>query len=388
MSTQRLTANNEQGSFHLRLDLSGQSSWEDRIAEPSEALLRTIADLHSAQPRNIVVEACVSDSPDSYDPLASAAREMVRGVVGSAALEFAEMGCRVNTVVTSNVTNGDDIEFTVSHLAEDDDSGFTTGATIDISRPGPAPSAPGDTLALVTGGAGGLGRAAAERLSSEGYHVVISDLPGDHLELTGHELGVEAIGADLGDPDDLDRLRNHPALDGVNALFLHHGVGASSRLDANYDEKTGHRSVSVNGTSVWRAFSHFRPALERAGNSTAVMLSSVAGLQAEPGNGAYGAAKFAVVGYVKGNQNQLATQGIRLHSLCPGPIDTPLMRSIFAGFARDLGVTPEEFTAERLRGIPLKRAGDPHHIGAAAYLLARLSSPGVILAPTGGEVLT
>jgi NAD(P)-dependent dehydrogenase (short-subunit alcohol dehydrogenase family) len=313
---------------------------------------------------------------------------MVRGVAGSAALEFAEMGCRVNTVVATGETPASDVEAVVAYLRSDDDAGFTTGATIDLTEFGVTPKSPRETVALVTGGAGGLGRAAAERMHAEGFRVIISDLPGNQLDKTAEELGVESIGADLGNPAELERIRRNEALNGLNALFLHHGVGASSRLDENYDSADGHRSVSVNGTSVWDTFNTFLPALQASGNATVVMLSSVAGLRAEPGNGAYGAAKFAVVGFVKGNFRQLASQGIRLHTLCPGPIDTPLMRAIFAGNARDLGVTPEEFTSQRLGGIPLKRAGQPHHIGAAASLLARLGSSGIVLAPTGGEVLT
>lgn len=388
MAIQRITRDSDKDTIRFELNLAGGESWEERIADPSEVFLKEIAGAFDTHPKSIVIAARVSDGPVSADPLALAAREMVRGVAGSAALEFADMGCRVNTVLSTSETGDHEIRVVNDYLSSDEDAGFTTGATIDLTEPGFDPPKPSETLALVTGGAGGLGRAAAERLYAEGYRVVISDLPGEQLDEAAQEIGTESIGANLSDPADVERVRTHPSLDGLNALFLHHGVGASSRLDSNYDANAGHRSVVVNGTSVWSTFNYLRPALEGAGNATVVMLSSVAGLQAEPGNGAYGAAKFAVVGFVKGNVERCASAGIRLHALCPGPIDTPLMRSVFAGFARDLGVTPEEFTAERLGGIPLKRAGEPRHIGAAAYLLAQLATPGVVLAPTGGEVLT
>ena len=238
------------------------------------------------------------------------------------------------------------------------------------------------------GGPGGLGRAAAERLSTEGRNVVITDLPGENLDQAGEELGVVAIGANLGSQADLSQLANDPQLEDLTCLLIHHGVGASSRLDSHYDKVAGRRSIDINGTSVWATFSAFENLLKAKKSSTVVMLSSVAGLAAEPGNGAYGAAKFAVVGYVEGNVERLRSSGIRLHALCPGPIDTPLMRSIFAGFARDLGVSAEQFTADRLGSIPLKMSGTPEHIGAAASFLASSSSTGLILAPTGGEVLT
>lgn len=374
----------------ITLDLSGQGDWTERVADPSDWLLRTVASLFGSGATNVTVSAKISDhSATTIDPLRLAAGEMVRGVAGSAALEFAETGCRVNTVLWTGESDPSDVQSTLDYLGNDVDAGFTTGATIHLLDKAVAPeSTTRDGVVLVTGGAGGLGRAAADRLVAMGRSVVISDLPGDQLDHAASELGVPAIGANLSDVESLEALVQSPHLEGLDTLLIHHGVGASSRLDSHYDAAAGLRSIAINGTSVWRTFEMLRPRLAQQPSSTAVMLSSVAGLTAEPGNGAYGAAKFAVVGYVRGNYHALTEDGIRLHALCPGPIDTPLMRSIFAGFARDVGLSAEEFTANRLGSIPLKMAGSPHHIGAAAAYLSQLAAPGIVLAPTGGEVLT
>lgn len=375
-------------SGFVSLDLSGDSSdWNGRISMPSVWLLQTIAGLHTEGLESITVDAKVSAV--ASDDLSEAACQMVRGVAGSAAIEFAELPTRVNSLIWSGASGAADLELARNYLQSSVDAGFTTGATIRLDSPPIEKSNnQNEGAVLVTGGAGGLGRAAAERLIGEGKQVIISDLPGDMLDQAADDLGIEGVGANLCSPGDIDRLVKHPSIQGVRSLFIHHGIGASSRLDENYDSHSGKLSVEINGTSVWATYQAFKGLLGRHGSSTVVMLSSVAGLNAEPGNGAYGAAKFAVVGFVRGNVERARQHGIRLHALCPGPIETPLMKSIFSGFARDLGISLEEFTNRRLGSIPLKKAGKPHDIGATASLFCNLSATGVVLAPTGGEVLT
>lgn len=386
----RVSSKKVEDSILIELNLGGNGAWEQRVADPSAALLEAVASQFSKPDiESVTVSAKVSDSNASVDPFAAAAAEMVRGVAGSAALEFAEKKIRVNTVIWDFQSNPVDVSSTLAYLSSANDAGFTTGATIHLEGQ-PATSTPPslDGVVLVTGGAGGLGRAAAEKLIAEGRRVVITDMPGDALDKAAEEMGIPFLGANLSDSSDVARLVAWDAADGIDTLLIHHGVGASSRLNDEYDVKSGLRSIAVNGTAVWQVFEGFYPALKKQTSSTAVMLSSQAGLVAEPGNGAYGAAKFAVVGYVRGNAARVKADGIRLQGLCPGPIDTPLMRAAFAGFARDLGISAEEFTAQRLGQVPLKRAGDSAHIGAGASYLSRLDAGGVILAPTGGEVLS
>ena len=386
----RLTHTSAGNSVQVDLDLTGSGSWGERIAQPSAELLELIAGFFSkTDVESLTLSAKVSGGSSKGDEYAQAAAEMVRGVAGSAALEFAEKKIRVNSLIWDGESNPSDVSTTTKYLSSADDAGFTTGATIRLEGQ-PATSTPPslDGVVLVTGGAGGLGRAAAEKLIAEGRRVVITDMPGDALDKAAEEMGIPFLGANLSDSSDVARLVAWDAADGIDTLLIHHGVGASSRLNDESDVKSGLRSIAVNGTAVWQVFEGFYPALKKQTSSTAVMLSSQAGLVAEPGNGAYGAAKFAVVGYVRGNAARVKADGIRLQGLCPGPIDTPLMRAAFAGFARDLGISAEEFTAQRLGQVPLKRAGDSAHIGAAASYLSRLDAGGVILAPTGGEVLS
>jgi NAD(P)-dependent dehydrogenase (short-subunit alcohol dehydrogenase family) len=362
--------------------------WVERVERPSKRILAEMVSLGS---RENLESVTLSAYAGGTDELSSAAVAMVRGIAGTAALEFGPRNIRVNTVVHDAGSDQQDVAETLAYLSDAVAAGNTTGGTIDLRvKPGLSQLTPSprDGVVLVTGAAGGLGRAAVEAFIAAGREVVITDLPGAALERTAQELGVPAIGANLGDASEVERLAADPLLARIDTVAIHHGVGASTRLDEHYDERLAERSLVVNGTTVWRVLNAVLPAIDRNGGGTIIALSSQAGLVAEAGNASYSAAKFAVVGLVEGLTSQLAARGIRIHALCPGPIDTPLWKAAYEGFAKDLGVDPADFLAERLSTVPLRRIGEPSHIGAAALYLSRLNGTGVILAPNGGEVLT
>lgn len=365
--------------------------WGGAVEAPSRALLGHLSRVAGGDDvRSVTV---VVKTGGDQPVLATAAVEAVRGVVGAAALELGSVGVRVNAVVLDDTVSDADIVTTVGYLTDDVAAGYTTGATISLHTPAylrstvPA-GADAHGVALVTGGAGGIGRAAAVSFQRAGHDVVLTDLPGDALDRAAEELGVPALPCDVAEPPALDRLAGEALLrDGVAVLVVHHGVPASTRL-ASLDSAVADRSLTVNGTAVASLVDRFTPLLRLGDPGTVVALSSQAGLVAEPGNSAYCAAKFAVVGLVRAVAPQLAVEGVRIQAICPGAIDTPLLRRAFEGFAADLGISDEEFTAQRVAGMALGRIGRPAEIGASSLFLSRLQATGVVLAPTGGEVLT
>jgi NAD(P)-dependent dehydrogenase (short-subunit alcohol dehydrogenase family) len=297
----------------------------------------------------------------------------------------------VNTVVLAEASPAADVALTLAYLADDERSGFTTGATIDLASnsASAAAAAPADAQPiLVTGAAGGLGRAAAESFLAAGRAVVITDLDTPALWRTAGELQVQALACDVTSASEVATLASHESLrSGISALVVHHGVGGASGL-ADLDGRIRDRSLRVNGTGVWTVIDGLREPLRSGSAGSVVVLSSQAGLVAEAGNAAYCAAKFAVVGLVRALARRADPKDVRVHGLCPGPIDTPLMREAFAGMAAAAGISAEDYLAQRLAGIPLGRVGTVDQIGAAAMYLTSLRSTGVVLAPTGGAVLT
>ncbi|CUR55504.1 putative 3-oxoacyl-(acyl-carrier-protein) reductase [metagenome] len=366
------------------------ANWREVVERPALEVMQALAavDEPSLVPtlESVTVHVGVSGS-GAVDAVGEAALQAIRGAAGSAALELGGQGIRVNTLVTNDQTSSSDVALTSEYLANSEHSGYTTGATLDLRRQltAPVPTRRGGAV-LVTGAAGGLGRAGAEALMEQGRTVILTDLPGSALDAAASELGAEAVGADLSSAADLDALAVLVVSRGVDTVVIEHGVSAATRMDSTYDPARAGLSMRINATSVWELVRRVAGPLRDGG--TIVALSSQAGLVAEEGYGPYSAAKFAVVGMARSLVSGLADSGVRIQLLCPGPIETELLQQGLAAAARDRGISAAEFAASRAAAIPLRRFGQPRHIGHATRYLTQLDATGVLLAPNGGEVLT
>ena len=367
--------------------------WGDWVVEPSVALVLRL-DAGSRERRlprvvTAVVRIAREDATGWAKAVANAAVEAARGITGVAALELGPAGVRANTVVVGHDTPAEDVARTVAYLEHAD---FTTGATYWLTR------SPTDTSVLdgspipgrvlVTGAAGGLGAQTARTLAAAGWTVVPSDLPGADLEELAGSLEVTSLPLDVTDARQVRALPRASQLDdGLAGVAVMHGVGTSAAL-GELDETAVRRAIAINGTGVHDVLRAILPLLEGGAPSAAVVLASQAGLRAEAYHVTYCAAKFAVVGLVRGLAGVLDDRDVRIHVLCPGPVDTPLMRRAFAGLAEGEGISPEEYRTRRIAAIPARRLGTPEDIADAVIHLFGLAATGVIAAPTGGESLT
>lgn len=231
-------------------------------------------------------------------------------------------------------------------------------------------------IALVTGAAGGIGSAIAASLEQSGHQVYRHDVRegATPIDLVG----------DLLDSDHLDELLEFARDRGINCVFLAHGIAAATSL-ATTSRDFFERAMRINTLSMLNAYDTLEQLLvERDGTFCAI--SSQAGLLGEANNGAYCASKFAVVGWAE--EMAKAESGPNIRILCPGPIDTPLLKQAFQGMADSQGVTLQDIVDQRVSNIPANRLGRPSDLGAAAVWLCELQSPRVLIAPvTGGEVL-
>lgn len=367
------------------------TSWVEGVEEGARALLAVLdTELSTNAPTPLALVVNVPVGQASLE--ASALVAATRGTIGVAALEAAPGGRRVNTILVNDETSDHDLASTLKYLADDHAAGFTAGATLDLTRThhltddDPVPSHAHELPVLVTGAAGGLGAAVAQAFVDAGRRIILSDLPGSALDEQGARMGAPTIACDVTSPDAVAALAAHPlVVDGLASLQVIHGVGGSGSI-AGLDERPREMSLRINGTGAYNIVTALMPAVER-GHGSVVVLSSQAGLVAEAGNGAYCAAKYAAVSLVH-SLAESAPPGVRVHTLCPGPIDTPLMRWAFAGMAEAEGITYDEYHAARMSVIPLGRFGAPEHMGSAAVLLDSLTATGVTLAPTGAFLLT
>ena len=192
-------------------------------------------------------------------------------------------------------------------------------------------------VALVTGGASGIGAAVVRRLAARGATVVVADLDGDGARAVADEVGGQAMRVDVADPEALAAVvaeteRLHGRLDIVH---LNAGVGGGQGGTQDLDLARYRKVVGVNVDHVVCGTCAAVPALRRAGGGTIIATASLAGLVELPLDPIYTMTKHAVVGYVRAAGPVLAGQGIRLCALCPGFADTPLIaaqRAAFEGF--------------------------------------------------------
>jgi NAD(P)-dependent dehydrogenase (short-subunit alcohol dehydrogenase family) len=221
-------------------------------------------------------------------------------------------------------------------------------------------------VALVTGAGGGIGLATARRFAAEGARVVCADLD----EATGRAAAEEVGGTFV--PVDV---ASEPAVEAMFALAVDayggldvsfHNAGISPPEDASIldtDLDTWRRVQDVNLTSVYLCCRHAIPHLRARGGGAIVNTASfVAVMGAATSQISYTASKGGVVALSRELGVEFAREGIRVNALCPGPVDTPLLRELFAA-------DPER-AARRLVHIPMGRFADATEVAAAAAFLA------------------
>ena len=237
----------------------------------------------------------------------------------------------------------------------------------------------GGKVAVITGAAGGIGRAACERLAEEGARVVAVDLPAS--DLAGTVGAVEAAGSEaIAVPADVTRWADHERyveeavarFGGIDAFFNNAGIEGVVTPLTDYPEDVFDAVMGVNVKGVWLGMKAVAPAMRARGGGAIVNTASTAGLGGTPHLVAYGASKHAVIGLTRTAALEFARDDIRVNAICPAPIETRMMRSIERGGDPD---DPESRHRDIAAALPLRRYGEPREVAAlAAFLLSPESS--------------
>jgi 3alpha(or 20beta)-hydroxysteroid dehydrogenase len=220
-------------------------------------------------------------------------------------------------------------------------------------------------VALITGGARGQGEAEARLFAEEGARVAICDVRQEEGMALAAELGDRACfqPLDVTRPDEWDR-----AVTAVGARFgaLHvlinnAGIGAVGTLDGMPLEEHA-RILDVNLNGVYYGMRAARRALVASGNGSIVNVSSIDGLAGVLGMTSYVASKFAVTGMTRSAAIELGPLGVRVNSIHPGVIDTPMLGG------------PDSPARPRLQELmerqPIRRMGRPEEVAFLALFLA------------------
>lgn len=226
---------------------------------------------------------------------------------------------------------------------------------------------------VITGAAGGIGRATAERFAQEGANVVAVDLPGTGLdetialvEATG-STGL-AVPADVSKSADVERYVNAAVarFGGIDYFFNNAGIEGFVGPTTQYPEEMFDKVIAVNLKGVFLGIKYVVPAMLQRGGGVIINTASVAGLSGTPSIFAYGASKHAVVGMTKSAALEFGHSGIRTNAICPSPIETRMMRALERGINPD---EPEQAHQQMAATNPMGRYGEPAEVAAFVAFL-------------------
>ena len=220
-------------------------------------------------------------------------------------------------------------------------------------------------VALVTGGARGQGAAEARRFVAEGARVVISDVRDDEGAALARQLGPSASYEPLDVTDETQWSRvvsatveRHGAL---HVLVNNAGIGMVGRLD-ELSVEDHRRIIDVNLHGVHLGMRAVKAAMAETGNASIINISSIDGLVGVLGMTSYSASKFAVTGMTRSAAIELGPLGIRVNSIHPGVIASPMVSEVPA----DVRARLDRLMAQQ----PIARMGEPEEVANVALFLA------------------
>lgn len=217
-------------------------------------------------------------------------------------------------------------------------------------------------VALITGAASGIGRAAAIRFAQEGARVFCADLNLAGAQAVALEIGgaAGAVQVDVANYASNQAMVAHVMEHAgrLDVAFLNAGLYGAAEGLHTVDEALFDTLIAVNLKGAFNGIKAVQPVIAQGG--AVVVTASAAGVVGHPANPAYSAAKHGVVGLVKSCVDAFAARGARINALCPGGVETPLI-----GAADVAMIDPQD-----LPRVPLRGMGRAQHVAEVALWLA------------------
>lgn len=238
-------------------------------------------------------------------------------------------------------------------------------------------------VALITGGARGIGKALALRFASEGATVAVSDLKYDEqmqqTELEIRSLGVSAKGyaSNAGSLQDSEKLAEDVLNDFGRIDILVNNAGITrDNLLMRMTEQDWDLVMAVNLKSVFNLTKAVQRIMIKQRSGSIINMSSVVGVNGNAGQSNYSASKAGMIGFTKSIAQELGSRNIRCNAIAPGFIETEMTHKL-----------PDDVRSQWINDIPLKRSGKPDDVAdVAVFLACELSSyvTGQVISVCGG----
>jgi 3alpha(or 20beta)-hydroxysteroid dehydrogenase len=227
--------------------------------------------------------------------------------------------------------------------------------------------------AVITGGAGGIGKKTAETFLKEGAKVLLVDMNQDALDEVKSDLDqfgeVATVKANVTNEEEVKGYVNKAKeqFGSIDIFFNNAGIEGEVAPIAEQKLEDYQKVMAVNGEGVFLGLKHVLPVMSEQESGSIINTSSVAGLGGFPGLAPYVASKHAIVGLTKSAAVEIADKGVRVNSIHPSPVNTRMMRSIEKGQNPD---DPSSSKEEQTKAIPLARYGEAEDIANLVLFLA------------------
>jgi len=227
-------------------------------------------------------------------------------------------------------------------------------------------------VAVITGGAGSIGLAVGRVFAREGASILLVDLNEEMLDRAVRSFRGGQINyavADVTDPNHTQRFKQ-AAIDlygGIDVFVANAGIEGVVQPITDYPNEVFDKVIRVNVRGVWLGLKYVIPEMKRRGGGSIVITSSDGGIKGAAGVSAYVTSKHAVIGMMRTAALECAPMGIRVNTVNPSSIESPMMRSLEKGFAPEAPIKAKNAI---IKGTPLKRYGTPEEVAQLMLFLA------------------
>jgi NAD(P)-dependent dehydrogenase (short-subunit alcohol dehydrogenase family) len=242
---------------------------------------------------------------------------------------------------------------------------------------------------FISGAGSGIGRAIAQKLSSDGHNCVLLGRNAENLQQTLKSLSPGnhlVFTADVTDKNSLSKVSS--GLDGIsiNGLIANADIGGENYWGEN---DRWNNIIETNLTGTYNFVNTFLPHLEKAeGEKHILITSSVLARLGVSNYAAYCASKAGLLGLMRSWAVQYAQQQIMVNAICPGWVDTDMAQQGLQGIADGIGITKQEFYDIAMQSVPLRRMSKPEEIAdLVAYLLNQTSITGQAIDINCGAIM-